>query len=261
MGQHANVLQDAHEERILSAHGVLQRLEILEPGHLGQSVDDPFDVLQLEFWNRTLRRIWSPDGTTLGPGSESAPSLTSTNGALTPSDVEYMVAESGIVPVGRVLQQKFHYGGRGVRTWTLYRITPPLRLRRTIEGVYADGWGKPVTALNQFSFGDSRPRLVKVHVFRTGAARLYPATVEVRIGTIGIVANPNSLGVPALAAVRSTKSIRVPNHLNHTFTFRAPPTPFRVETSVTPFPHSRDPAIGDPRDLGANVQYSVVPGS
>jgi hypothetical protein len=28
---------------------------------------------------------------------------------------------------------------------------------------------------------------------------------------------------------------------------------------VTPFPHDRDPTIGDPRDLGANVVYSVTP--
>ena len=46
---------------------------------------------------------------------------------------------------------------------------------------------------------------------------------------------------------------------DHTFVFDAPPAPFRVETSVTPFPHDRDPTIGDPRNLGANVDYSVTP--
>jgi hypothetical protein len=29
---------------------------------------------------------------------------------------------------------------------------------------------------------------------------------------------------------------------------------------VTPFPHDRDPIIGDPRDLGANVEYSISQG-
>jgi hypothetical protein len=64
---------------------------------------------------------------------------------------------------------------------------------------------------------------------------------------------------PATGSVTATKTIRVPNNLDHEFVFDAPPPPFRVETSVTPFPHDRDPRIGDPRDLGANVEYSVTP--
>jgi hypothetical protein len=207
--------------------------------------------------------VWSTDYTAPAPDPDLTlvPSVLSADGTLAPSDVDYMVADSGIVPVGRALERKIHRGGRGTRTWTLYRIRPPARLRQTIEGIYPDGWGKPLTALNQFSSGGSAPRVIKVHVFRTGAARLYPATVRVSVGTLGIMGNAAGVLVPRLATLVFQKAIRVPNGLNHTFVFRAPPPPFRVETSVTPFPHSRDPAIGDPRDLGANVEYSVEPAS
>ncbi len=63
---------------------------------------------------------------------------------------------------------------------------------------------------------------------------------------------------PAIASVLFTRTWRVRNNLKHVFVFEAPPPPFRVETSVTPFPHERDPDIGDPRDLGANISYTVT---
>jgi hypothetical protein len=224
--------------------------------YLGHSIDDPYDVLQLEFWNRRVQRVWSTDGS--APGPKVVPDFVAPDGELQPAaGTEYMVADSGITPVGQVVERKRHFGGRGVRTWTLVHVTPPLRLRRTIDGVYPDGWGAPLTALNQFSFGSAAPRTIQVHVFRTGAARRYPATVKVTLGSL-VLAGPTGGRTPSIQTVISTQTIRVPNELDHTFTFDAPAPPFRVETSVTPFPHDRDPVIGDPRDLGANVTYTVV---
>jgi hypothetical protein len=192
--------------------------------YIGQSIDDTGDVLQLEFWNRTVQHV------------------------------RYVVADYGISPIGQIVASKIHHGGRGARQWTLVRIAPPLRVRQTIEGVYPDGWGNPNTALNQYSIRNNAPSVIRIHVSRTQAARLYPAMVRVRVGTLAIGA-----GRPAIGAVLLTRELHVPNHLDHTFVFEAPPAPFRVETSVTPFPHDRDPTIGDPRDLGANVDYSVTP--
>jgi hypothetical protein len=223
--------------------------------YVGQSIDDTGEVLQLEFWNRTVQHVWSTDGTAPGPGPTVVPNVVAPDGRLEPAaGVEYMVADSGISPVGRVVARKIHRGGRGARSWTLVRVTPPLRVRQTVEGVYSDGWGKPNTALNQYSIPNGAPSLVRVHVSRTQAARLYPATVRVTVGTLAV-----SDGRPVIGAVLFTRELHVPNHLDHTFVFDAPPAPFRVETSVTPFPHEHDPRIGDPRDLGANVDYSVTP--
>jgi hypothetical protein len=223
--------------------------------YVGQSIDDAGDVLQLEFWNRTVQHVWSTDGTAPGPGPTVVPTVVAPDGRLEPgAGVQYMVADYGVSPVGQVLARKIHRGGRGARPWTLVRITPPLRVRETVEGVYPDGWGKPNTALNQYSVPNNMPSVIRVHVSRTQAARLYPATVQVRVGTLAI-----SAGRPQIGAVILTRVLHVPNHLDHVFVFDAPPPPFRVETSVTPFPHERDPAIGDPRDLGATISYSVTP--
>ena len=64
---------------------------------------------------------------------------------------------------------------------------------------------------------------------------------------------------PSIATVIATRTLHVRNELDHEFVFHAPTAPFRVETSVTPFPHDRNPVVGDPRDLGANVVYTVTP--
>jgi hypothetical protein len=224
--------------------------------YLGQSIDAPEDLLQLEFWNRSVQHLWSTDGTAPGPGPTLTPDLVSPDGRLEPgSGVEYVIADSGVSPVGHVVERKVHRGGRGDRTWALVHITPPLRLRQSIEGVYPDGWGKPQTALNQFSLAKKGASIVKVHVFRTEAAQRYPATVRVTLGTLVPAATGGS---PSIATVIATRRLHVRNELDHEFVFHAPPAPFRVETSVTPFPHDRDPRIGDPRELGANVVYTVT---
>jgi hypothetical protein len=224
--------------------------------YIGQSTDDAGDLLQLEFWNRSLQHVWSTDGTAPVPGPTLVPRLVSTDGRLEPAaGAEYVVADPGVTPVGRVLKRKIHRGARGARTWTLVRITPPLRLRQSIEGVYPDGWGKPLTALDQYSRAHAAASTVRVHVFRTGAARRYPATVRMRIGSLALTAALQ----PTIGRVLATRTLRVRNDLDHEFVFDAPPPPFRVETSVTPFPHERDPRIGDPRDVGANIEYTVTP--
>ena len=223
--------------------------------YIGQSVDDAGDVLQLEFWNRKVQHVWSTDGTAPGPGPRVIPDVVAPDGRLEPAaGVQYVVADYGISPVGTVVARKIHRGGRGARPWTLVRITQPLRVRQTIEGVYADGWGKPNTALNQYSIPNRAPSTVRVDLSRTQAARLYPATVQLTVGTLAV-----GDGRPVIGKVLFTRRLHVRSHLKHVFEFEAPPAPFRVETSVTPFPHERDPSIGDPRDLGASIAYSVTP--
>jgi hypothetical protein len=226
--------------------------------YLGQSIDDPGDVLQLEFWNRTVQHVWSTDGSAPGPGPTVVPDLVAPDGRLEPSEgVQYVVADAGVSAVGQVITTKIHHGGRGSRRWTLLRVSPPLRLRQNVEGIYADGWGKPNTALNQYSVPTKTPGLVKVHVWRTQAARRYPATVRVTVGTLALLGLPGARH-PATGSTLATQSLHVSNNLDHVFVFKAPPAPFRVQTSVTPFPHERNPATGDPRDLGANIAYSVT---
>ena len=50
---------------------------------LGQGVRDPNPVNLLEFWNRSLTKVWSLDGTAPGPEATTTPDLDKPDGTLT----------------------------------------------------------------------------------------------------------------------------------------------------------------------------------
>jgi hypothetical protein len=233
--------------------------------YIGQSLTDANAILQLEFWNRSLQQVWSTDGTAPGPGPTVTPDLISPDGRLQPGEgIRYMVADFGIRLVGRIIGTKTHWAGRPL-AWKLYRIAPPLRVVQTLEGIYWDGWGRPQTALNQYSLPSDGPSLIKVHVSRAGGGRPLPATVRVRVGelSLGKVAlNGQVVTRPVMGKVLFTQTLHVRRDLDHVFELRAPKPPFRVETSVTALPQPPAGLATDRtyrRQLAAQVSYSVDP--
>ena len=226
--------------------------------YLGQGIDDTGDIVQLEFWNRKVQHVWSFDGTAPGPGPTVVPEVVAPDGRLEPSQgVQYMVADEGISPVGHVIARKIHRGGRGARLWRLVRDRAAAARQPDRRGDLPRRVGQAEHGAEPVLRPGNGRSIVKVHVSRTEAAARYPATVVVSVGKLVLTGDPGARR-PALAVVNFTRRWRVRNNLNHTFVFEAPPPPFRVQTSVTPFPHSRDPRIGDPRDLGANISYTVT---
>ena len=104
--------------------------------YLGQSLDDGSDVLQLEFWNRTLQHIWSTDGTAPGPGAAVVAYVAAPDGRLEPNaGVEYMVADTASRRSGTSSRRRSTTARRSEAV-ELVRVTPPLRVRQTVEGVF-----------------------------------------------------------------------------------------------------------------------------
>jgi hypothetical protein len=64
---------------------------------LGQRMDDnPLGFASMEFWNRSIERVWSVDGTGPGPGHTLTPDLQNVDGTLWPNpQTEYVVARTG----------------------------------------------------------------------------------------------------------------------------------------------------------------------
>jgi hypothetical protein len=234
--------------------------------YIGQSIGDPSDILELEFWNRSVKHVWSTDGTAPGPGPTGIPSVTR-DGRLQPSkDVRYVVADAGVSPVGQVIARKVHFGdGQAPKRWTLLRVTQPLRLRQSIEGLMGNGWSGPTTALNEFSIPGNEPSELRIDVSRHGLDPKLPATVRVQVGKLelGVVERGprlRSVTTPAMGKVLFTRTLHVRHNLDHSFVFPAPRPPFRVETSVTPIaPHDFQRTGSRARTLGAYVDYLVYP--
>ena len=126
--------------------------------YLGQQMQDPNSEWLLEFWNRSVNRVWSLDGTAPGPGPTLTPDLQETNGILSNDPhYPYVVAEQGIEVVGTVSGVHYHRGGGTLLPWTLYRVSEPLRLRGAATGLYADGWSGPYdSAYTRYSTAGGR---------------------------------------------------------------------------------------------------------
>jgi hypothetical protein len=239
---------------------------------IGQRVNNgPEGIWLLEFWNRSIQGVYSTDGTTIGPGPSRYAALTSTDGTL---DIDpkfkYAVTNEGVNLVGNVVEVKQHYVGGAASPWTLYRVTHPMRLLNSVEGIFPDRWiGKTrdfskepgSSAYTQFSTPGNRPGFLVVTVFRLGGGRELPANVLIRVGTIRLDYTSFGFYSPIIDKVIAERRLHVKRNLYKQFVIPAPPAPFRADVSVLPLfsPHDLNPANGDLRELGAQVSYKFVP--
>ncbi len=226
--------------------------------YLGQQIQDPNSENLLEFWNRSLKGVWSLDGTAPGPGPTLTPDVHGVHGVLYPDPhFPYLVAEPGIEPVGSVVATHEHRAGGGFRPWTLYRIQEPLRLRYAVTGLYADGWSGPNdTAYTRYSTPKGQRAKMRVLVSWRQWAGPNSAKVTVEMGTL--VIGPDKQ--PAIGKVTETRTWRIHAKRAEVFTLRAPAPQFRVEVHVSPkfVPASVLPGEFDRRQLGAQVQYTFI---
>jgi hypothetical protein len=226
--------------------------------YLGQGIQNPNPIFLVEFWNRSIRHVWSLDGTAPGPGPVLTPDLGDADGRLSPDPgVRYVLAEPGVDVVGEVAAE------RG--PWRLVRIDGPLRLAQARTGITADGWasspgrGIPAfAAYSQFATPDGQPGTMEVVVSREGASEATPpSTATVRIGPLAVGEdNQPALGsiaeeVAWTIEARGTRVVRLPT----------PPPPFRVEVIVDPpfMPNEVDPRASDLRWLGAQASFRFIP--
>jgi hypothetical protein len=229
-------------DRVTHGHGAI---------YLGQGLTSgqSLGLNLMEFWNQSLKGVWSLDGTAPGPGPTLTPNLAEANGQLYPDPpVDYIVADQGINLVGKIVGT---YG-----RWRVYRITHPLRTAQSVTGFYGDGWSGATAAYNQYATPGDRPGYLTVRVTRFGAngTPAKPATVTIKLGRL--VVGPDH--EPALGQVTAVRRIAL-----HTFpkanavsvVLRTPPPPFRVELATTPTFRPIDYGRSDPRELGVQASF------
>jgi hypothetical protein len=255
--------------------------------YLGQRIPASANgVWLMEFWNRSLRYVWSLDGTAPGPGTYPPGFVTpdaGPDGRLTgrsiptgaPAGVDYIVADAGIQVVGTLLVQpvirhvitedQFGFPIHEVvvqpAPWRLLQIDEPLRLQSTPVGIEPDGWTTPppgappgapaFSAYNQFSTPGDRPGFIRVVV--SGQAR-----PQDKPGKVTITAGPLIRGKdkqPALGRVTTVRRWVVRGGTTRVFFVPASP-PTRVEVRVSPTFSPHEFGGSDLRRLGAQVSYS-----
>jgi len=230
--------------------------------YLGQKIADANGLWLLEFWNRSIERVWSLDGSAPGPGPSLTPDLLSARGELAGDPgYGYAVAERGIELAGTRLRTA---GG-----WQLYDLEPPLRLAAAQRGIFGDGWIGSNRDDNRVSAGFSRyvnpkpgPGTAFVTVGRKGwcTDKDIPGYVIIRAGTLTL--GPERNGV--VDRVTDEVGWQVRACSERTFPLSVPPAPFHVEVTIEPTfsPFELDPVgQSDRRRLGAQVSFDWRPGN
>jgi hypothetical protein len=223
---------------------------------LGQQINDPTGVQLTEFFNTSIRKMWSLDGTAPRPGPILTPDLQASDGTLTPSpDTDYALALNGIELRGPVVAEKGND--------RLYRLDgKPLQLAAAVTGVSSDGWisdtdgdGVATAAYTRYDVSGDGPGFAIVKLSRVASCprKRVPGKVTVKIGPVGIGADKQ----PAISRVTGVRRGLIPHCEATGFTLTPPSEPWRVEISITPtfVPQELDPAqFSDRRHLGAVAQ-------
>jgi hypothetical protein len=234
---------------------------------LGQQfASDSNRVWLTEFWNSSIKRVWSVDPAkpAPGPGPTLTPDLARPDGLLAQSPhTEYVLGFNGVTlqapevakaPDGAAEVVYDVYGG-------------PITLASTQTGVEGDQWMTApnadvpaFSAYNRFDARSAGPALMFVKLSRVGYAGMdVPGHVTVRLGTL--VVGPDKQ--PALGRTLQTRRVTIhacghPRLLCATAVyFRNPGVPFRVEVTATPtfVPHDYDPTSAERRHLAVQVTY------
>lgn len=218
--------------------------------YLGQRIDDQNAIWLLEFWNYSIRKVWSLDGTASIPTL--SPDLGAPDGSLSPDPrVGWIVTGNGVEVVGEKV-------GEPRNGMTLFRVAQPARFKFAQNGVYTDGWMSERASFSRYGPENGETRgFAVVAVSRGGACSpaLEPAKVVVRIGTVAVRDKQPGFG-RVFAVERRTlppcaeRRVVVPATI-----------PFHVEVEVTPtfVPKEIDASSGDVRELGAQVGFAFTP--
>jgi hypothetical protein len=225
---------------------------------IGQSISsgDALGVDLLEFWNRSVKHVWSLDGSAPGPGPTLTPDLSDRYGTLSHDPgLPYVLATDRVNLIGRIVESR---PGLTLRLIEHH----PWRLHDAEYGVSGDGW---ISGSRDIPFADgtyayfgpeTKPGTLMISVGRKGfCATGAPGThVTVQVGPLAL----NEQKAPYVAHAGWTKHFLLKNCTVQTFRVTvAPPLAVHVHASSTVRP--TDYGATDPRPLGAQVGFSFKP--
>jgi hypothetical protein len=259
----ANVQSASYQSHLPpSQHGApLDWLDLATHGagvtYLGQKEPSiPLGIWLIEFWNRSLKNVWTLDGS--GPPPTQTPQLLDGTGTLSNDpDLEYVLEDNGVQLKGQVLER---FGDL-----ILVRLrSHPWKLLQSVYNLTDDGWITPplnepdsTAAEGRYAYFGTGPGKLTVVVGRTGfcpGPDAPEAHVTVRVGTIAL----DSQGAPIVKQLTDERRFVLPNCAQRsvTLTTRGPLT---VDVKATPTFRLTDYGGSDPRPLGAQVSYLFTP--
>lgn len=229
--------------------------------YLAQGVGDQSPEWLLEFWNRSLVSVSSLDGTLGGPGPAGGPNITAdgklywTLNPLHPGRAYAFAVEDWpcVDFAGRFRGKHFYRAGGGIREWKLIELAQPNRLNASCSGIFPDGWtGAHDSAYFRFRAG--APGWMRIVVSRRDwGGKTGPSPFRIDMGPIGETRHNQ----PYLRSVSRSLNGTINSRQTRVIWVRAIGPSFAVKVVIARkfIPHQVDPAVADPRTLGAEVSY------
>jgi hypothetical protein len=222
--------------------------------YLGQQLQARVEGVDLiEFWNRSIKHVWSLDGSAPPPGPSLSPDLAAPDGRLSPEPgTDYLLADAGVDPVGTPIGT--------VQTLRLYHLSGPIRLRSWVTNVGGDGWMVGDAAYSRFATPGGRAGMAVVDLDRTpfcpDASRHAPVgQVTIAVGALAI----NDNHQPVMGAIRAQRHVTLPNCARKRVRIPVGPPPWRVEVHIDgTFVPAEWSESSDARTLGARVGFDYA---
>jgi hypothetical protein len=226
--------------------------------YLGQKEPNiPLGVWLIEFWNRTVKNVYTIDGSAPGPGPTTTPQLEQPDGSLSNDpDQDWVLQDNGVQMLGKDVA--------GVGALQLVQIpSHPWRLEQAIYNVTDDGWSTPplnatetTSAESSWAYFGDRRGTVEVDVSRKQFNnQLAPKPhVTIRVGPVAL----NEQGQPVVRQPTHVVHVTFPNGTDRSFAFAAQ-GPVAVQVTETPTFRLTDYGGQDPRWLGVGVGFRFTP--
>ena len=223
---------------------------------IGQGITDPTGIQETEIFNKSVKHVWSIDGTAIKAGAPVlTPDLEGADGRLSPSPgTQYALALNGVELQAPLVRQ--------VGSSRLYRLPGgPMKLAAAVTGIQSDGWiaapdaNTPATAsYTRYDVSHDGPGLAVVTLSRVASCPTNeaPGVATVTIGPVGVGADKE----PRITRVTAVKRGLVRPCSATGFSLGVPNRPWRMEVSIRPtfVPQEVDPVhFSDRRHLGAVV--------
>ena len=230
--------------------------------YMGEAEHDQNPEWLLEFWNRSIARVSSLDGSVLGPGPSGGPNIlrdgalywTNAPGTL-PIQYAYAVEVLPCIDMAgtRIKTHEYQAGG-GPQTWALVRLTRPNRIQSTCTGIYPDGW---TNGADSSYYRFSGPAgWFRVAYSRPENYPIKPTPIHIVLGRLKINDQQPNLGQPNLGRVTKKVDTTIGNLQSKVAWFHVPAGGFAVHVVIDhPFVPDEYDHRGDKRQLGATLTY------
>jgi hypothetical protein len=211
---------------------------------------NPHRLWQTEFWNRSVKGVYPLNADPVSSFSDDELDANSA-GRLVPKrdgqfsiDEPYVLADPNLAIVGKVVARP--------GPLALIRVSRPLRIASSVDGLHVDGWMGSQAGLTQYEPLPRGARRMRVRASRAGwTGADVPGRVTITAGALQM-----TNGAPTLGQPTSTREWTVHSGQTRTFDLPVPRVPFRVEVRVSPTFSPAQFGQGDTRQLGVQLAFS-----